>query len=114
MKLGKRGSDCHHLEKPTLNAMSLFGSPAPGPVSSFRRWGGAGGSPGLPTRGGAVSSVWHLGRWEVTAQAHSGVFPPSTRVKLPGKALEKNAQIEGGSRGRGSGKACAPGRANPG
>ncbi|XP_066862319.1 bystin isoform X1 [Kogia breviceps] len=55
---------------------------------------------------------WALGVY--CAGAFRALFPPSTRVKLPGKAFEKNAQIEGGPRGRGSGKACAPGRANPG
>lgn len=99
MKLGKRGSDCHHLETARLKAMSLFRNP---------------GTPGLRTLGDAVISLRPHGRWEFTAQAHSGLFPLFPRVNVPGKVFDNNAQIQGGPRGRGSGKTCAPGRADPG
>lgn len=95
--------------------MSLFGSPAPGPKSSFRVCGGADGTPGLRTLGGAVIPVggasWDMGVRCASALKAFSPFPPtqSPRVNLPGKVLEENAQIQGGSRSCGSGKTCTSG-----
>lgn len=63
MKVENHRSDCHHLQKPALEAVSSFGDRlAPGPA--LTGCGGADGLPGLRTPGGAVSSAgasWELG-----------------------------------------------------
>ncbi|XP_061052211.1 bystin isoform X2 [Eubalaena glacialis] len=69
--------------------------------------GGAGGSPGLPTRGGAVSSVRHLGRWEFTAQAHSGLFLHPHVCNFPARLSRKMPKLKA-ARGTGGQEKHAP------
>lgn len=82
MKLGKCSSDYNHSEKTTLNSG--------GPSSRTRElflggWDGASGTPGLQTRGGAVSSGGLLGAGCLPRKRTGGLFfPPYPRGKLHG------------------------------
>lgn len=77
MKLGKCSSDYNHSEKTTLNSG--------GPSSRTRElflggWDGASGTPGLQTRGGAVSSGGLLGAGCLPRKRTGGLFFLHTHV----------------------------------